>query len=247
MQPVPENIEMMDIDIHRHIDGHHSAPSRLQSSTRSPLPTLPQRAATITPSLHPQGEDHTSATTPPSRHSSSSTYPHPGSVIHVPHRLQRRPTQHSSDYSSSSGSSNNSNTPLRPIPSQRPNPPTLRVNTTMHANTTATTLSTRRERRSYPVVPAISTRNPGADIEASASASVSASQDQGQGQGNGNGPDADGKKPKGMFTRWWHWFLEMWFGWEDGEVYYGPPRYRVISQREREERERERALLRRQG
>jgi hypothetical protein len=42
-----------------------------------------------------------------------------------------------------------------------------------------------------------------------------------------NGQD-DKKKQKGTITRWWHWFLEIWFGWEDGEVYYGPPRYRVV-------------------
>jgi hypothetical protein len=186
-QPIPEIIEMMDIDI------PHSPPSRPSSS--------------------------------------NSTYPHPGS--HVSRRPQRLATQHSSDYSttsrtspppsvnSSTSSGNNSNIPLRPTPSTRssqrltpPQDPTMRAD------------STRRERHPYPVVvPATEPRN----LEASTEnlRAQDRCQCQGNGNGNVNGQD-DKKKQKGTITRWWHWFLEIWFGWEDGEVYYGPPRYRVV-------------------
>jgi len=77
--------------------------------------------------------------------------------------------------------------------------------------------STRRERYPYPVVvPAIEPRN------------LEASTEHLQAQVQGQGGQDDGKKQKGTITSWWHWFLEIWFGWEDGEVYYGPPRYRVV-------------------
>ena len=220
MEAIPENIALSDLPHYsnRRSNGTHSAPSRLQ---RSPRPAPSHQAATLTPStIH----YHADRSRTPS--DSSSTYvavpiPHLGSVARLPRRYRQHPhtqTCHDANERDNSSSISNSSRQERP-PAQPPR----------HPSNTATIpprpppSNERRARSPSPRAP--SPRNPEpSPHQRAASRNIAETGPRKPAEDRNAHEYVDSHKPpksSNLLKRCVNSFLECWFGWEDGEVYYG--------------------------
>jgi hypothetical protein len=225
MESIPENIALSDLPhYNRRSNGTHSAPSRLQH-TISPRHAPAHQAATITPStVH----YHADRSRTPSDASSSTCVavpiPHLGSVSRVPRRLQRcypqhPPTQTSHDANERDNSSSISNSSRQERPPAQP---------PRHPSNTATIpprpppSNERRARSSSPLAP--SPRNPEpSPHQRAASRNIAETGSRKPAEDRNAHKHVNSLEiPKSsLLKRCVNSFLECWFGWEDGDVYYG--------------------------
>jgi hypothetical protein len=251
MEFIPENIALSDLPPNsnnnrrsssNHLSGTHSAPSRLQNIYPRPRPTSssPDQTGTLTPTSTHYHADRSRASSPndtstSTSRRSSSTYvavptPHLGSVSRVPRRLQhldlQYPHTHSShDESDGSGDNSGSNSSRQTPPS----PSHLDNN-----NNTANVLLLRSipypDRHAYiyrNLLPTHSNSSnspsiahPSSPIEEAITRADSVNSNA---NANANESVKSSDHKPGFMKRCLNSFLQCWFGWEDGEVYYGEP------------------------